>query len=320
MVFSAIITIALIIQIGIGTNQVPYRIGIITQEKVCSDIGADMVSIGGKSIDAFIASSLCLSVVNPFSSGPGAGGFLLIRDHKHDKNLALNCFFKSSNDLNKADYETNPVIGESSVGIPGEFGCITEVYKYARFNWKKLTKPAISLATNGFKVSKHLVEHLKELDLERDIKQNPYMSEMYLKNGELVKENDIITNLRLAATLEKLRDNSDKFFESSVGDSIVEKSKLTKQELVDYKVKMNDVTKTNYNDFVVLAAPFPSNGPIVSYAMKMMETLNLQIEDLKKPEFFTHILQSAQMGYKMSAYIADPSSTTVKAIYEQALE
>ena len=72
IIFSGVITLALIIQIAIGTTQVPSRIGIITSEHVCSDIGSQMVRKGGKSIDAFIASSLCLSVVNPFSSGLGA--------------------------------------------------------------------------------------------------------------------------------------------------------------------------------------------------------------------------------------------------------
>ena len=72
IIFSGVITLALIIQIAIGTTQVPSRIGIITSEQVCSDIGSQMVRKGGKSIDAFIASSLCLSVVNPFSSGLGA--------------------------------------------------------------------------------------------------------------------------------------------------------------------------------------------------------------------------------------------------------
>lgn len=72
MIFSAIVTVALIIQIMIGTTQVPYRIGIVTQEKICSEIGSEMVRVGGKSFDAFIASSLCLGVVNPFSAGFGA--------------------------------------------------------------------------------------------------------------------------------------------------------------------------------------------------------------------------------------------------------
>ena len=72
MVFSAVVTISLVIQIIIGTTQVPNRIGIVTQDKVCTEIGAQMVKIGGKSFDAFIASSLCLGVVNPFFAGFGA--------------------------------------------------------------------------------------------------------------------------------------------------------------------------------------------------------------------------------------------------------
>lgn len=320
MIFSGLITVALIIQIALGTNQVPYRIGIVTQEKVCSDIGAEMVHMGGKSIDAFIASSLCLSVVSPFSAGPGAGGFLLIRDHKHDKNLAVNCFFKSSDTLDKTEYADNPVSGKASIGIPGEFSCISEVYKYAKFNWKRLTRPAINLAQNGFKVTKHLVRHLEELDFQKDIVENTFMAEIYLKDGKLVKENDVIKNMRLARTLEKLRDRPDDLYVGSISDSIVEDSKLTKEDLSDYRASTNDVAKTIYNGFVVLSAPFPSNGPIVGYTLRLMKTLNLKIDDFKKSEFFTNLLQASSMGYKMSAYAADPASTTVKAIYEEALD
>jgi hypothetical protein len=72
MIFCVLITVALIIQIIVGPSQIPNRIGIVTQEAVCSEIGAQMVREGGNSIDAFIASSFCLSVVNPFASGIGA--------------------------------------------------------------------------------------------------------------------------------------------------------------------------------------------------------------------------------------------------------
>ena len=155
--FSAIVTIALFAQILFGPHQVPYRIGIVTQEKVCSDIGADMVRQGGNSIDAFIASSLCLSVVNPFASGIGAGGFLLVRDHKHGNDLALNCFFESSKSLDSELYKVRPESGRSSVAIPGELKCLQYVYhKYARFYWNALVAPAIRLAKEGFAVSKLL--------------------------------------------------------------------------------------------------------------------------------------------------------------------
>ena len=63
-----------------------------------------------------------------------SGGYLLVRDHKHEKNLALNCFFKSSAKLDLNDYKTSPVDGKKSVAIPGELKCLQIVYhKYARY-------------------------------------------------------------------------------------------------------------------------------------------------------------------------------------------
>lgn len=318
MVFSGVITIALIIQIAIGTTQVPYRIGIVTGEKVCSDIGAEMVHMGGKSIDAFIASSLCLGVVNPFVAGPGAGGFLLIRDHKHDKNVALNCFFKSSESLSIDDYSTNPVNGKKSVGTPGEYKCIQEIYRYARFNWKKLTKPVIKLAREGFRVSRALADNLKKLNID-DIKADPNMAKIYIKNGQLVKENDLITNERLAETIEKLRDGEN-LYDNEVSRSIVSGSDLTNDDLRNYDARSDSISKTNYNNFVLLTAQFPSNGPVFRYILEMMETLKLKVADFEKADFYKNLLHATSLGYKMSAYTADPIDTTLLTIYQQALK
>ena len=55
----------------------------------------------------------------------------MIRDHKHDKNIALNCFFKTSESLNITEYVTSPT-GKKSVAIPGEFKCLETAYRYAR--------------------------------------------------------------------------------------------------------------------------------------------------------------------------------------------
>ena len=60
------------------------------------------------------------------------GGFLLVRDHKHETNMALNCFFKSSERLSEKDYKLSPS-GNKSVAVPGELKCLKFVYrKYTR--------------------------------------------------------------------------------------------------------------------------------------------------------------------------------------------
>ncbi len=87
----------------------------------------------------------------------------MIRDHKHDKNSAINCYFKSGSvDINDL-YSTRPpsgiLNGPESIAIPGELKCLVYAYnKYASLYWKALSQPAIDLATNGFSVSKVLGE------------------------------------------------------------------------------------------------------------------------------------------------------------------
>ena len=84
-----------------------------------------------------------------------SGGFLLVRDHKRDKNVAYNCFFKSSATLDPADYNSKPATdSKMKVAVPGELKCLQVAYHHhASFYWKKLASPAINLARNGFVVS-----------------------------------------------------------------------------------------------------------------------------------------------------------------------
>ncbi|MCC3773682.1 gamma-glutamyltransferase [Streptomyces sp. UNOB3_S3] len=44
-------------------------------ESQCSEIGLRALQIHSNSVDAVIASTLCLGLVHPFTSGVGGGGF-----------------------------------------------------------------------------------------------------------------------------------------------------------------------------------------------------------------------------------------------------
>jgi gamma-glutamyltranspeptidase/glutathione hydrolase/leukotriene-C4 hydrolase len=45
----------------------------------CSQIGRDILYKGGNAADAAVATTLCLGVVNPVSSGLGGGAFIMVR-------------------------------------------------------------------------------------------------------------------------------------------------------------------------------------------------------------------------------------------------
>jgi gamma-glutamyltranspeptidase len=332
MIFSMIMTVALMIQILFGPNQVPRRIGIVTPEQVCSEIGADMIRDGGNSIDAYIASSLCLSVVNPFAAGFGAGGFLLVRDHKREHNLALNCFLRTSEDLNENDYINSPIDGIDSVAIPGEFKCLQTVYhKYSKLYWKVLVKPAINLAVNGFTVSKLLAQHLKKLEDPTDhnfSKMDLNMKDVFIVDGKLATEGMIIKNERLAKTFETLSHNEDSLYSGSLSIDLIDdltkdgQRQLTANDLKSYSAQDQQETTlvaAEYQDFVLLTSSFPSLGPVLKIVLGAMSELKVKIDDFTKPEYYKNLLEAVQASYIMSSYLTDTmySQDTANFFIEQ---
>ncbi len=56
------------------------RLGAVASEnKVCSQIGIDILRAGGNAADALIGTVFCIGVVDCHHSGPGGGGFALAR-------------------------------------------------------------------------------------------------------------------------------------------------------------------------------------------------------------------------------------------------
>lgn len=54
--------------------------GVVAADDECYyDIGTDVLREGGHAVDAAVATSLCLAVVNPMSSGLGGGAFMIFR-------------------------------------------------------------------------------------------------------------------------------------------------------------------------------------------------------------------------------------------------
>ena len=61
----------------------PYSIqAVATDTDKCSDIGNNILNANGSALDAAIAATFCLGVINMHSSGVGGGGVMLVYSRK----------------------------------------------------------------------------------------------------------------------------------------------------------------------------------------------------------------------------------------------
>ena len=63
-----------------STGQIQDKKGAVASESSeCSQIGIDLLRIGGNAADALVGTVLCVGVVGMYHSGIGGGGFMLVR-------------------------------------------------------------------------------------------------------------------------------------------------------------------------------------------------------------------------------------------------
>lgn len=129
---------------------------------LATEVGAELLRNGGNAVDAAVGVSLALSVVEPWSSGLGGGGFAVV---KMGGTLTTFDMREAAPAAAKADMflEDGKVIdGESTstaraAAIPGLVRGLAMMHaRFGKLPFKDVVAPALRLAREGFPVSKKL--------------------------------------------------------------------------------------------------------------------------------------------------------------------
>lgn len=144
---------------------------VVTQNRTASEIGARVLKEGGNAIDAAVAASFAIGVLEPWMSGVGGVGALLHRDAKTGKVTAIDFGGRSPKGLRIEDFELAGGVDVGNLfGWPAVKGNINNVgpksvvaptqpqgmalahKKLGTKAWRDLVAPAIKLATDGHAV------------------------------------------------------------------------------------------------------------------------------------------------------------------------
>src|SRR5215472_6063715 len=116
---------------------VPTRGGVVAaQHKRAAAVGAEILGAGGDAIDAAVATSFALGVVEPWMSGIAAGGAMVVWRAAEKKAYAVDYGMRSPAALQVTDY---PVVG----------GRDPELFAWARVKDDRNVQGATAVAVPG---------------------------------------------------------------------------------------------------------------------------------------------------------------------------
>ncbi|MDZ8055803.1 MAG: gamma-glutamyltransferase [Aulosira sp. ZfuVER01] len=302
---------------------------VVSAHPLASEAGISMLRKGGNAVDAAVATTFAISVVEPFSAGIGGGGFLLMHSEKTGEMKALDFRERAPLKATRNMYldaqgKVRPnasVNGYLAVATPGTVAGMYELHRrYGRLPWRSLVQPAIALAKNGFTLSR--VVTYRSLPSYENRKQvilsNPAAREIFIRNGEYYQPGEKLVQRDLAKTLEAIAQNPQSFYTGSIAQAIAaDMAKngglMTLADLKAYKPIWRTPVCGNFHQAKICSMPPPSSGGV-----HLLQILNIIGDtDLKSwgwhhPNGLHLMVEAMKIAYAdRSQYLGDPDFVKV---------
>ncbi len=280
---------------------------VVCARQEASQIGINIMKKGGNAFDAMIATDLALAVSYPFAGNIGGGGFLVYRtkdgevgalDYREKAPLAAtrNMYVDEKGNV----IENKSTLGTNAIGVPGTIAGLFKVHeKFGTIPFKELIQPAIDLAKKGVLVTKKQASSLKKYkkNFQKANKRIIFLDKVW-------NENDTIKYLKLAETLERIRDNGrDEFYKGKTADILVSYLQdlggiITKEDLVKYQAKWRKPIVFNYKDAKIISMSPPSSGGIcIAQILKSIEPYNISKYKHNSEKYVQLITEAARRAY-----------------------
>ena len=314
----------------IGRSQIYSQSGLAATSHPFATLEAiSILKEGGNAIDAAIAASVVLSVVEPQSTGIGGDCFALIHRKGDKAPVAINGSGKAAAYADPSFFEKNGIneLGINSVHsvtIPGCVDAWSKMSKnYGKLPWKRLFDGAINYAKNGFPVMEKIASDWEQT--KDRLKLNETTSKTFLKNNsDPYKLGEIFTNPNLAKTLELIAtEGKEVFYEGPIAKDIV--LSLNKaggfHELKDLKEQdtlIQEPIKVNYRDKTLFQCPPNNQGITALIIMKILEKFDISQYPPMSVERFHLEAEATKLAYYLrDQLVADNSNKAIN--YESYL-
>jgi gamma-glutamyltranspeptidase/glutathione hydrolase len=201
--------------------------------------------------------------------------------------------------------EGSSILGYRASGVPGTVaGMAFALKKYGsgKLTWSELIEPARRLAVNGFVVTHRTEKRLE--DYQPILSRFADSRRVFLREGKLYREGEILRQPELAATLRRLQKKGPReFYEGETARLIAEDMQhngglITRQDLRDYTPKERVPLHGSYRGYGVISMPPPSSGGAVLIEMlNILEGFDLQKLHPFSSEYYHLLVEAMRRAY-----------------------
>ncbi len=298
---------------------------VVAAHPLAVEAGLSVLKAGGNAVDAAVATAFALNAAEPFASGLGGGGFMVIYLAREKRTTVINYREKapaaSTPGMFKEKGEEAPRWRTSTglaVAVPGApAGWELALKKYGTRTLAEAAAPAIDIAERGFEVSATFSEINKD-EFEK-LARNAGEGTGYLNQGLPYEPGERFRNPELAATFRTLaQKGAAEFYTGETARKVVDAVRahegvMTLEDLASYRAVEVAPLEGRYKDFLIATAPPPASG-----GLHLIELLNIAENwPLRKwgpdsPAEIHHLSEALRFVFAdRGRYLGDPDFITI---------
>ncbi|WP_028390065.1 gamma-glutamyltransferase [Bacillus cihuensis] len=270
--------------------------GVSADNDLAVKIGMLVLEKGGNAVDAAVAVSYALGVVEPYGSGLGGGGEMIIHEGKGEKPIVYDYYTLSTSDT----------LPSSGTGIMGFVKGMEKVHKQlGTVEMERLIEPSIQLAEKGFDVSKTLHERLKGASYRINKDEVPH----FFPNGKAIQTGERLRQKELANTLRIIQKEGAKgFYEGEIAEHIHDHVKtINLSDLKSYEAERKKPIKFKFDKFDIYSTAPPSGSVMLAQSLQMVDEMEFE-KEMSQDEYIYKLGIINRKSYRdRIAHVGDPN-------------